>query len=81
MKTEKVLKIFAEAVEKKGYKKTFNGIIEGEFFRFTCIEFNIGECDSIRCEQKVKHSITGEEYWRDLRFIETLRFLKMRIGL
>lgn len=80
MKTEKVLKLFGEAVETKGFKTITEGQIENDFYRLTCIDLFFNGDAFVRCEQKRENAITNTGFV-DLPFIKTLRFLKMRLGL
>ena len=80
MRTEKVLKLFSEAVKTKGFTTITEWQIEGDFFRLTCIDLHSNGSAFVRCEQKRGNAIIGVHFV-DLPFIKTLRFLKMRLGL
>ena len=78
MKAEKVLKIFAEAVEKKEYRFITENVIEKDGYFFTSYNcYSDGTC-FVGEEKKSDCAFTK---LIDLGSITTLKELKMRLGL
>lgn len=78
MKTEKVLKIFSEAVETKGYKLITKNVIEKDGYVFTYYGCYSDGTGFVGVEKKSECVFSG---YIDLGSIDTLKALKIRLGL
>lgn len=78
MKTEKVLKIFSEAVKTKGFKSISENVIEKGDYRFTYYGCYSDGTGFVGVEGKSDCAFTG---LIDLGNIDTLKLLKMRLGI
>lgn len=78
MKTEKVLKIFSEAVKVKGYKMLSENVIEKGDYRFTYYGCYSDGTGFVGVEGKSDCAFTG---FIDFGNIDTLKSLKMSLGL
>lgn len=78
MKTEKVLKIFGEAVKTKGFKSISENVIEKGDYRFTYYGCYSDGTGFVGVEKKSECAFSG---YVDFGSVDTLKVLKTRLGL